>query len=198
MPRGALAVPASPSRPAGWPSLWTMTISTCPGCGLVSSEAGIPLDRPLNASSACWGIHAEVVGFELGHPGLVARCHQLTVDAYGAQHAGPQTARIYLAYSLVGLHLALDRGWSGGRVRDFHQRIGRPADWWPDFGRSARQGGLTVAEVVEAGARAGSAEGHASLVERWAAEVWAGWADHQRSVELLTARLERVWDRTSA
>ncbi len=85
----------------------------------------------------------------------------MTVDAYGAQHAGEPTGRIYVAYSLVGLYLALERGWSGIQARDFHGRMGRPAHDWPAFVRPPTTGDVTVADVVAAGARAGSPDGHA-------------------------------------
>ena len=166
-----------------------MVVSVCPGCGLRASPGGIPLDRPLNASAECWGLHAELVGFELNHPDLAGRYHQLTVDAYGAQHAGRPTGRIYVAYSLVGLHLALDRGWSGPQVRALHQRMGRPDASWPDFRRSSRTGALTVADVVTAGAWVDSVEGHATLVDRWAHSVWDAWSDQAARVRELTARL---------
>lgn len=147
----------------------------------------------MNASPECWAVNAEQVGFELAHPVLVGRCHQQSVDAYGAQHAGEPTGRIRVAYSLVGLHLALDRGWSGERVRAFHQRMGRPDGSWPAFERPATDGGplgsLTVDDVARAGARAGSVDGHARAVDRWARQVWAAWEEEHDAVAALTDRL---------
>jgi Family of unknown function (DUF5946) len=173
-----------------------MSPFVCPGCGLVAAPGGIPLDRPLNASPGCWDSHAELGGFELTHPALIASCHQLTVDAYGAQHAGPPTGAIRVAYSLVGLLLALDRGWSGTEVREFHQRMGRPDPSWPPFPRPASTGSLTVADVVAAGARADSREGHVELVERWARSVWDAWATEHVAVAQLTDRIGRDLTRT--
>jgi hypothetical protein len=169
----------------------SMASSVCPGCGLEAEPGGIPLDRPLNASPECWALRAEAAGFELGDLSLVGRFHQLAVDAYGAQHAGGPTSRIYVAYSLVGLLLALERGWTGTMVRDFHGRMGRPDASWPAFGRAPSAGEVTIADVVAAGARAGSADGHASLVERWARSVWAAWQEQHAEVAALTERLLR-------
>jgi hypothetical protein len=163
--------------------------TTCPGCGLRAPAGGIEPDRPVNASPACWGLHAELVGFELSDPVLVGRYHQLTVDAYGAQHAGSDPRSLRVAYSLVGLALALERGWSGTDVRTLHGRMGRPQPWWPDLIRPPSMGPLTVADVVEAGARAGSAEGHGRLVEAWARSVWAAWEMSQAAVRTLVDRL---------
>lgn len=166
----------------------TVPETECPGCGLRSPEAGIPLDRPLNASAACWGLHAELVGFEFAHVARLGRLHQLTVDAYGAAHAGPPTGRRYLAYSLVGLCLALERGFAGDEVRDVHARMGPPDPTWPTFDPQPAPAGLTVADVVEAGARAGSPEGHEALVRAWAGAVWSSWSDRHAVIRALADR----------
>jgi len=81
--------------------------------GSAFPPAACSWDRKLFASPECWQVYGEVAGFELAHPELVGRFHQLTVDAYGAQHSGGDGRGIRIAYSLVGLHLALDRGLPG-------------------------------------------------------------------------------------
>jgi hypothetical protein len=161
----------------------------CPGCGLRSAAGGVEPDRRVNASPACWGLHAELVGFELSDPVLVGRYHQLTVDTYGAQHAGLDARSLRVYYSLVGLALALERGRSGAEVRAIHARMGRPQPWWPDLPRPASMGPLTVADVVEAGARAGSPEGHGRSMEAWARSVWAAWEASHGVVRELVDRL---------
>jgi Family of unknown function (DUF5946) len=123
----------------------------CPGCGLRLPATGLSWDPKLFASPECWQVYGEVAGCELAHPELVGRFHQLTVDTYGAQHSGGDGRGIRIAYSLVGLHLALDRGWSGLAVREAHQGMGRPQPSWPAFLRPAAVGTLTVLEVGLAG-----------------------------------------------
>lgn len=163
----------------------------CPGCGLRLPPSGLSWDRKLFASAECWQLHGEVVGFELAHAELARRFHQLTVDAYGAQHSGGDGRGIRIAYSLVGLYLALDRGWTGEAVRGAHQRMGRPQPHWPAFTRPAQVGLLTVLDVAEAGVWAGSVSGHSAAVQRWAAAVWAAWASRQLEVAELSARVVR-------
>jgi Family of unknown function (DUF5946) len=136
-------------------------------------------------------VHGEVEGFELAHLDLAGRFHQLTVDAYGAQHSGGDGRGIRIAYSLVGLHRALDRGWSGVQVRTAHQGMGRPQPSWPAFPRPAAGAALTILVVAEAGARAGSVSGHADAVQRWAAPVWAAWSPRHAEVAALTDRVVR-------
>src|SRR5512140_3603513 len=129
--------------------------AACPGCGLRPPSwwrGAVEPDRPLRASPACWGLHAEVVGFELQHLVLLGRLHQLTVDAYGAQHAGPPTGQRYVAYSVAGLALALEQGWSGVQVRDLHARMGPPQPSWPRLSPPPTPADVTVADVVAAGA----------------------------------------------
>ncbi|HEY5627907.1 MAG TPA: DUF5946 family protein, partial [Candidatus Limnocylindrales bacterium] len=139
----------------------------CPGCGLRPPawwRGAVELDRPLRASPACWGLHAEAVGFELQHLAALGRFHQLTVDAYGAQHAGPPTGQRYVAYSVVGLALAIEHGWSGTQVRDLHARMGPVQPSWPLLPPPPESASISIADVVAAGAWATSPDGHAHTV----------------------------------
>ncbi len=164
-------------------------MSTCPGCRLELPSIGLPVDRTSNASHECIQVNAEVAGFELDNLVQLGRLHQLTVDAYGAQHAGGQGSGIRVAYSLVGLQLALERGFTGVQVRDLHRRMGKPGPDWPRFDAPPDPGRLTVLEVAIAGHRASSIEGHADAVERWAHSVWATWAVRHEDVNGLTDRV---------
>ena len=62
----------------------------CTGCGLVLPVETAAPTIPMNASAECAAVYAEVSGFEFQHP-VMLRYHQLSVDAYGAQHAGRPT-----------------------------------------------------------------------------------------------------------
>jgi hypothetical protein len=170
-------------------------LTTCPGCGLQLPASGLPLDPRRNASPECWQLYGEVQGFELNHLELVRDFHQLTVDAYAAQHApregGGDVPPISVAYALVGLHLALDRGVSGIEVRAAHQRMGKPHSSWPRLPTPERTGAMTVFDVAAAGAMVGSVAGHAKAVRAWAAAVWQAWAAQHATVTALADRLLR-------
>lgn len=166
-------------------------LSRCPGCGLRLPATALSWDPKLFASPECWQVYGEVAGFELANRDLVVRFHQMAVDAYGAQHSGGDGRGIRIAYSLVGLHLALDRGWSGLAVRTAHQRMGRPQPSWPAFAKPRDGGTLTVLDVALAGARADSIAGHAAAVQRWAAAVWADWGPLHAEVVALAAQVVR-------
>jgi len=164
-------------------------LTSCPGCGVTLPPNGWTIDPGIGASPECWELLGEVQGFEMSHPSLVGRWHQLTVDAYGAQHAGGDPRAIRTAYSLVGLHLALDVGLTGIQVRDAHQRMGRPDPSWPAFERPQAGAEPTVADVAEAGVRAGSVEGHATAVTAWARAVWGSWSERHSAVAELAERV---------
>ena len=119
-----------------------------------------------------------VVGHELGHPSQLGGLHQLTVDAYGAQHAGPRVPRIGVAFGLIGLHLALDEGWTGGAVRAAHQHLAAHQTEWPRFTAPAAPARLTIAHVVGSP----TPEEHARRVRDWAASVWQAWSAKQDRV----------------
>lgn len=165
-----------------------MSRSVCPGCGASLPASGQPWDPRLNASPECWFVYGEIAGFELEHAAELGRFHQLCVDAYGAQHPGDGSG-IRVAYSLVGLWLALERGATGLEVRTVHQRMGRPDGSWPRFEPPPDRGDLRAVDVAEAGARAGSVEGHADAAGRWAVSVWDAWRDQQDAVASLAGRV---------
>jgi hypothetical protein len=164
----------------------------CPGCGLELPASGSAPDPRGNASAECWQLYGEVQGFELRHLELARDYHQLAVDAYAAQHAprdqgaGPP---IGVAYALVGLHLALDHGMPGVRVRAAHQRMGRPDATWPPLPAPQRTGAVTVFDVAAAGLMVGSVAGHARAMRDWAASVWAAWGERHAAVAALADRL---------
>lgn len=145
--------------------------TTCPGCGLVLPASDWPLGRKVNASPACWHLCSEVMGHEAQHLPALGRLHQLTVDAYGAQHAGVPTPTISTAFALVGLHLALEEGWSGTAVRAAHQALAERHRDWPLFAIPAERGRLTIAHV----AASTTPDEHAMRVQAWAASVWKAW-----------------------
>jgi hypothetical protein len=160
----------------------------CPGCRVSLDRRPWALDRDLRASPECWHANGLVSMFETEHPPL-AVLHQLTTDTYGAQHPGPPTPVIRVAYALVGLYLALRCGIDGITVRGAHQRMGKPQPWWPVFEPPADPGPVTVLDVLRAGAQAGSVDGHTAQVRLWAASVWQSWSARHGDVKALTERL---------
>lgn len=157
--------------------------AACPGCGIVLPEITAVELPVLHSSAACAAVHAEILGYELQHP-VMLRYHQLTVDAYAAQHAGGDGSPARTAYSLVGLWLAIEHGFSAEDVRAVHRRMGTPTAAWPTFTPPGPpQQWLTALDVAEAGVRQGSVGGHARAAGQWADSVWAVWQETSPGVE---------------
>ncbi|WP_133766089.1 DUF5946 family protein [Amnibacterium kyonggiense] len=165
--------------------------TACPGCGLVLPDPVAVEHTRLHATPACEAVLHELLGFEFQHP-VMLRYHQLTVDAYGAQHAGGEAPEIRVAYSLAGLWLALEHGFSAEEVRAVHRRMGRPTPSWPRFEPPAPpKRWLTCLDVAEAGVRQGSIGGHARAAGQWAESVWAAWRGTDPSVDQAVGSLLR-------
>ena len=120
-----------------------------------------------------------VVGHELSHIPQLGRLHQLTQDAYTGQHAGPRVPAIGIAFALIGLHLALDSGWSGNEVRAAHQYLAARHKVWPGFEPPSAPAALTVSHV----AGSPTPEEHASRVRAWASSVWESWSAEHAAVQ---------------
>jgi hypothetical protein len=148
-------------------------MSVCPGCGLVLPDLAEAIPAPgLEASPECWALYGEVTGPAMSDPEL-AGWHQLTVDTYAAQHPLAGANPIRTAFALIGLHLALDRGWTGVQVRDAHKRLADGGGPWPVFARPAALDGTrrSIGGVYAAP----TASAHVRMLHDWAEEVWAAW-----------------------
>lgn len=165
--------------------------TTCPGCGLELPSNRWVVPPKDYASSECVELRGEVLGFEAEHFELVRDYHQLFVDTYLAQHAPPLSSSqpIGVPFSLVGLHLTLDRGVPGITVRDIHQRMGRSDRRWPPFEPPRTRGDVTVFDVAQEGLMVDSLPGHGAAVMRWATSVWQAWALHRAAVRALTDQI---------
>jgi len=108
--------------------------------------------------------------------------HQHVVDAWAAQQADERTKPIGLTFALVGLHLHVDRGFTGRQVQRVHVQLGRRKRRWPSFALPADRGSVTARQVV--GAPAGPERDRA--IDDWCVSVWTAFADSHRVVaELL-------------
>ncbi len=72
--------------------------------------------------------------------------HQHVVDAYGAQEALPEDKPIRLAFSLIGLYLHIERGFTGREVQLAHMKLARKKQDWPVFAIPQHRGAVSAAE----------------------------------------------------
>lgn len=114
-----------------------------------------------------------------GDPAFI---HQHVVDAYAAQTADAHTKLIKITFALVGLHLMIERNFTGRQVQRAHMALAKRPRRWPSFPLPRDRGAMTVHEVLAAppGPERDAAI-HAS-----GAAVWAAYRDcHHAVVDLL-------------
>lgn len=151
----------------------------CHGCGALVPETGGFTHRYIGASPGCWAVYGEVLAKEYGDL-RYWRSHQLTVDAYAAQHPGepsPQSVQS-VAVHLIGLYLQLERGLRPEEIIRARKRTAsrkRDLVWLEP---PVLAGDLTVLDVRDAG----DPDEHGRLVRLWARSVWQAWAPRHDTV----------------
>jgi hypothetical protein len=144
----------------------------CPGCGLDLPDINLENSDRYNASGECWQLNNELTAFFMMNPDLTFRA-QHAVDAYGAQHSGGVTKNVTIAYSLIGLYLALERGQSGRQVQQAHMELAKKSIQWPSLALPARSYSLTIADVLNADETTRN-----DILMKWAQCVWDAWKEH--------------------
>jgi hypothetical protein len=150
---------------------------SCPGCGLQRSSQELDPDPKLNASGECRALAYELTYYTLGHadPRFI---HQHLVDAYGAQHVRASKSNIGAAFTLAGIYLAVERGFTGRQVQQMHIVMARRPRVWPAFEPPADTAAMTVADVLAVDP---GRERDEALI-KWCGSVWAAWAPEQQRV----------------
>lgn len=107
--------------------------------------------------------------------------HQHVVDAYAAQHLSASSKPIGAAFSLLGLYLHVERGYTGRQVQQEHMRLAQPKRTWPSFPLPPDRGSLTCMDVL---AEPGGPERDAAI-SAWCRSVWQAFAEAQPAVRSL-------------
>ena len=159
----------------------TSPTTICPGCGLVLPARGFPSPDRFNASGECWQLFSDLSTYTVAKqdPGFL---HQHAVDAYESQHAGGRARNITVVFGLIGLYLALERGFTGRQVQLAHMQIAKARKTWPRMDPPARPAPVTVRDVLNA------PEGPQRdvILRRWMISVSESWADQQQWVRKVT------------
>jgi hypothetical protein len=122
----------------------------------------------------------ELSAYTLGH-GDPAFVHQYIVDAQGAQTAKAGDKPIRLAFSLIGLFLHLEHGYTGREVQRVHKALGDRTRSWPSFERPVHRGAMTAADVLRE--PAGNARDRA--IDAWCRSVWTAYEASKPAVAAL-------------
>lgn len=149
---------------------------SCPGCGVRLPLTDAPADARFNASPECLQIYGELTGYTVTLRDE-AFIHQHLVDAYAAQHVDEGRPSIGPAFALIGLYLAVERGYTGKQVQHMHMLLARRSKTWPTFTPPAHVGATTALDVLSATPE----NERDDALMRWARSVWVAWsAEHER------------------
>jgi hypothetical protein len=133
-----------------------------------------------------WDGEMDVDGYDdlafytLAHPDP-AFIHQLVVDAYAAQAAGPDTKPVRLTFALVGLYLVVEKGFTGRQVQQVHRALAGKRKTWPTFPLPDQRGEITVRQVLAAA----PGEARDAMIYRWCASVWEAYGERQEAIREL-------------
>jgi len=115
--------------------------------------------------------HNELQAYTMNH-GDVRFIHQHVVDAWGTQHASPADKPLRLLFSLVGLFLKIERGFTGRQVQNAHRELARQNRKSASFAFPPDSGAMTVVDVMQ------QPEGEARdrAIDEWCASIWSAWS----------------------
>ena len=150
-----------------------------------SSENGSPMEdddkkQAGDAAAAEQEAYTELQCYTLAHRGSEF-IHQHVVDAWTAQHADARTKPIAVIFALVGLHLHVEKGFSGRRVQRAHMALARRKRTWAPLPLPRERGSLTASWVMAA--PAGTERDRA--IDAWCADVWGAFRDSHGTVAAL-------------
>lgn len=152
----------------------------CPGCGLHLPISDAPPDERYNASPECWQLHGELTAYTVTR-GDIAFIHQHLVDAYAAQHVRDDARPIGVAFALIGLYLACERGYTGRQVQHLHMLLANRSKTWPRFTPPPLMGALTIHDVLQAP----PGENRDHMLHQWAQSIWDAWSHEHERVKFL-------------
>jgi hypothetical protein len=111
--------------------------------------------------------------------------HQHVVDAWAAQHATAQSKPIGVFFGLIGLHLHLERGFTGREVQRAHMKLARAKNEWPTFRLPVDRGDITAIDVM----KVAEGDDRARAIDIWCASVWAAFESTHVEIRRAAATL---------
>jgi hypothetical protein len=134
--------------------------------------------------------HAEeynaLLYYTLGHPDRDYFIHQHAVDAFQAQTADEKTKPIGLVFSLIGIYLFLEKGYTGRQVQLAHMKMAEDKKPWPLRPLPAERGDITITDALNAA----PGPERDLMIKSWCASVWQAYADwHPTIAALATTEL---------
>jgi hypothetical protein len=115
--------------------------------------------------------HNELQAYTLTN-GDMRFIHQHIVDAWGAQHATPEDKPLRLLFSLVGLYLKIERGFTGREVQNAHRELARHNRKSASFVFPPNAGTVTAPDVMQHP----EGEQRDRAIDQWCESVWNAWS----------------------
>jgi hypothetical protein len=145
---------------------------TCPGCGVILPNQNLEFSDQYNASGECIQLYHELSANFIMTPEVTFRI-QHAVDAYGAQNADSRVKKIRIAFSLIGLYLAVECEYTGRHVQQAHMELAKRNIKWPTFILPNRPYALSVADVLSVVEMERN-----EMLMKWSKNVWDTWENH--------------------
>jgi hypothetical protein len=161
-----------------------MKLEVCRGCGLALDPGQKFPKAQFHSSDACWAQYGMLAAWTLtlADPSFP---HQHAVDAYAAQHVGPESRPIQAVFALCGICLALEHGATGRQVQLAHMKMGKARLDWPAWVPRTRQFDLTVKDLL----RIPEGKDRLSALRPWMECAWSAWSHEQEEVRKLLKSL---------
>lgn len=115
-------------------------------------------------------LYNQLAFYTLGHPDP-AFIHQLVVDAYAAQNADETTRPIAVVFSLIGLYLHLEKGFTGKQVQRAHMQLAKWPNTWTKPPLPVDRGAIRIQDVLAAE----PGPDRDAMIEHWCVSVWECW-----------------------
>lgn len=108
---------------------------------------------------------------------------QHAVDAHKAQTATPKSKPIGVVFSLIGLYLHTEKGYTGTQVQQVHLKLGQVKRQWPSIDLPTNRGEITPADVMAVAV----GPGRDAAIDRWCECVWKAYSDSRGVIVQLLA-----------
>ena len=113
--------------------------------------------------------------------------HENSADAYRAQHVDEAIKPIAVVFSVIGLYLYLEKGFTGRQVQLAHMRMAKHRKTWPRLPLPTSQASITVSDVL-AKPPGPQRDG---MIHQWCQSVWRTWQDSRdQIVEIAKTELD--------
>ena len=110
--------------------------------------------------------------------------HQHVVDTWKAQTADESTRPIGVVFSLAGLYLHVERGFTGRQVQEAHMKMAKSREPWPRLPLPSFRGEMTASDVLAAPEGASREK----AIHEWTASTWKAFSASRDAIIDILAR----------